>query len=466
MSAVSPAVHVLLVSVPGLRQEDLSRMPALESLAAGGGCVPLAPGFPAVTCPVQATLTTGSPPAAHGIVANGLYERDSHHLEMWISPDSVHRSPRIWDQLKSARPELRTAAWFLLQSKHATADLVCLPAPKHNPDGTETMWCHTRPEPLYADLRATLGDFPLHMFWGPIAGIASSQWIVRSFLEAARGNPPHFSVVYLPHLDYAAQRTGPDSPAAHAACGELDAEIAKLVEGFAALVGRDRLTVLVAGEYRIRPVSHTLFPNRVLREAGLLSISETADGELLDQEGSRAWALADHQVGHVYLRDGGDQALLEQVAALFRGRAGVARVLSGSDLVAAGLTSSGTADKRSRCGDLVIESTPESWQSYWYWLDEAKAPGFARTIDIHRKPGYDPLELHIDRTKLPAISIPLDVSLVKGSHGAVDPADPHETIFIASRPGLANGPLAMDGVAAIIKKVFGVENGPASADAS
>jgi len=429
-------------------------MPALAAVAAGGSCVPLDPGFPAVTCPVQAALTTGTRPAAHGIVANGLFDRGSRHLEMWISPDAVHRSPRLWDRLKAARPELRTAAWFLLQSKHATADLVCLPAPKHNPDGSETMWCHTNPEPLYAALREKLGDFPLHKFWGPIAGIESSQWIARSFLEAARERPPHFAVVYLPHLDYAAQRTGPDSPPAQAACGELDAEIARLIDGFGTLVGHDRLTVLVAGEYRIRPVSHTLFPNRVLREAGLLAVTDTADGELLDIRGSRAWALADHQIGHVYLDDGADESLVATVAALFRGRAGVARVLAAADLVAAGLTAAVPPGGESRCGDLVIESTPESWQSYVYWLDDARAPGFARTIDIHRKPGYDPLELHIDRAKLPAVSIPLDVSLVKGSHGAVDPTDPHETIFIASRPGLVSGPLAMHQIADIVMARF------------
>jgi len=455
MSAAASPGHVLLLSVPGLRPEDLARMPTLAALAAAGDCVPLAPGFPAVTCPVQAALTTGSRPAAHGIVANGVYTRRSAHLEMWISPDAVHRAPRLWDRLRAARPELRTAAWFLLQSKHATADLVCLPAPKHHPDGTETMWCHTNPEPLYAALRESLGDFPLHKFWGPIAGIESSRWIVSSFLEASRERPPHLACVYLPHLDYAAQRTGPDSPPALAACGELDAEIARLVGEFGDRVGRDRLTVLVAGEYRIRPVSHTLFPNRILREAGLLAVADSPTGELLDIAGSRAWTLADHQVGHVYLAAGADAALVERVAALFRGRAGVSRVLVGADRVAAGLTAEPVGGGDERCGDIVIESTPDSWQSYFYWLDDARAPAFARAIDIHRKPGYDPLELHVDRTKLPAVSIPLDVSLVKGSHGAVDAADPHETILIASRPGLAEGPLEMHQIAGLVLRMFG-----------
>jgi hypothetical protein len=448
------APHVLLLSIPGLRGEDLSRMPTLAALAAKGASVPLDPGFPAVTCPVQATLTTGTTPAAHGIVANGLVDRRSHHLEMWISPDNVHRAPRIWDQLKAARPDLRTAAWFLLQSKHATADLVCLPAPKHNADGTETMWCHTNPEPLYATLRETLGEFPLHKFWGPIAGIESSRWIARSFIEAARPAPPHFAVIYLPHLDYAAQRTGPDSPPALAACGELDAEIATLIDDYRQIIGAAELIVLVAGEYRIRPVTHTLFLNRVLREAGLLAVTETPAGELLDLAASPAWALADHQIGHIYLQDPGDQSLVERVAGLFRNRAGVARVLTGDDLVATGLAAAAVQDQDSRCGDVVIESTPDSWQAYHYWLDDAKAPGFARTIDIHRKPGYDPLELYVDRAKLPAVSIPLDTTLVKGSHGARDLANPHETIFIASRPDLAAGPLAMHEIASLILSLF------------
>ena len=451
---VSSVPHVLLLAIPGLRAEDLPRMPVLAGLAAAGRCVPLAPGFPAVTCPVQAALTTGTTPAAHGIVANGLFDRGSQHLEMWISPDAVHRAPRLWDRLAAAHPGLRTAAWFLLQSKHATADLVCLPAPKHNPDGSETMWCHTNPEPLYATLRETLGEFPLHKFWGPVAGIESSRWIARSFVEASRPAAPQFAVVYLPHLDYASQRTGPDSPPAHAACGELDAEIGTLLDGFAEIVGRDNLTVLVAGEYRIRPVSHALHPNRILREAGLLAVRDTAEGEILDLAASRAWTLADHQVGHVYLRDPADAAT---VAGLFQGRAGVGRVLMGEELVAAGLVAADEPRQTRRCGDVVIESALDSWQTYFYWLDDARAPAFARTIDIHRKPGYDPLELHLDRTRLPQIAIPLDASLVKGSHGAVDPAHPHETIFIASRSDVTDAEsLAMTDIAGIVERMFDV----------
>ncbi|RLS29789.1 MAG: alkaline phosphatase family protein [Planctomycetota bacterium] len=476
MTAASKPPHVLLLSVPGLRPEDLSRMPALAALAALGGKVLLAPSFPAVTCPVQATLTTGAAPRGHGIVANGIYDRSSRDVEMWISPDSVHRRDRIWDRLKSARPELRTAAWFLLQSKHATADLVCLPAPRHNADGTETMWCHTNPEPLYASLRETLGDFPLHKFWGPLAGIDSTRWIVRSFLEAAKEAPPHLAVVYLPHLDYAAQRAGPDSQAAHAACGELDSEIATLVEGFGALVGIEQVTVLVAGEYRIRAVTHASLPNRTLREAGLLVVKDSPDGEVIDMEKSQAWALADHQVSHIFLKLGlareERDKLVQRIHTLFDRRRGVKQVYSGAALIGAGLSETPVPSMKSRCGDVVIESTPDSWQAYQYWLSDAKAPRFARTIDIHKKPGYDPLELFIDRTAAPPpgmpFGIPLDTSLVKGSHGAIDADDPHETLLVCSRPDvIGSEPLHARDLAGIILRQFqspagtGPESGPA-----
>jgi hypothetical protein len=463
MPAAATPPHVLVLSVPGLRQEDLARMPTVAALAAEGACVPLAPGFPAVTCPVQATLTTGTAPVTHGIMANGLYDRGRRHLEMWISPDSVHRAPRIWDRLKAARPDLRTAAWFLLQSKHASADLVCLPAPRHNADGTETMWCHTNPPDLYAALRESLGDFPLHRFWGPLAGIDSSRWIIDSFLRASREAPPHLAVVYLPHLDYAAQRSGPDSPPALAACGELDAEIGRLVEGFAALVAPVRPTVIVAGEYRIRPVTKAVLPNRLLREAGVLTVVGTPAGDLIDMERSKAWALADHQVAHVYLQLGlprGERdALVERIHELFDGRPGIGRVISGRGLVEAGLSATPVPALTSRCGDIVLESTRDAWFAYPWWFDDARAPSFARTIDIHRKPGYDPLELFIDRTAPPPpgmpFAIPLNPALVAGSHGAVDPAAPHETVLICSAPGIVAGtPLAAPDVAGIVLGLF------------
>ena len=268
------------------------------------------------------------------------------------------------------------------------------------------MWCFTRPETLYDEMRTKLGDFPLQHFWGPLAGIQSTAWIVESAVHAAQRYKPNFFYIYLPHLDYAAQKNGPNGKAAKQALVDLDAEIGKLAAGIEAAYD-ERPLWLVASEYAIVPVDHVVYPNRLLREAGLLKVNDVEGGEYLDFAGSKAWALADHQFSHVFVRDA-DPATIKKVAKLFAKQQGIAEVLHGETLAKYGLD-------HPRSGDVVLISEPNSWQAYYWWIDNPKAPRYARTVDIHRKPGYDPVELFFDnRTK----GIPLDASLVKGSHGS------------------------------------------------
>jgi hypothetical protein len=298
---------------------------------------------------------------------------------------------------------------------------------------------------LYGELRDELGHFPLQHFWGPLANIRSTAWIARSAAIAARRWNPDFFWIYLPHLDYAAQKLGPQSPAAAAAVEELDAELGRLHAAMQETYG-DALLWLVAGEYAITPVDHVAYPNRVLREAGLLSVRQQADGEHLDLAASRAWALADHQFSHVFVADG-DPRTIELAAGIFRNQPGIAEVLVGPQRSRYGLD-------HSRSGELILVSTPNSWQAYCYWLADDKAPAFARTVDIHRKPGYDPVELHFD---MATQSIPLDAALIRGSHGApaVDPAQ--HTVLLASKPILPDGPTVSDtDVFGIVMKQFGV----------
>lgn len=402
--------HVVLLSIPGLRERDLALMPRLAGLAAlQGAVVPLTPSFPCVTCPVQANLTTGVGPDRHGVVANGFYYRDKGEVEMWTAWNECIQAPQIWDLLHQHDPALTSAVWFPLHSKGAGADFICTPAPIHNPDGSESLWCYTRPTELYGELRDALGHFPLMHFWGPLANIKSTDWIVDSAVVGARKFHPRFSYIYLPHLDYAAQKEGPDSPRAAAALGELDAAIGRLIDGYHA-AGLDDLVWLAASEYTITPVSRAAYPNRLLREAGLLSLTTVDGRELLDPSTSRAWALVDHQFAHVFVREAAD--VPRAAAALARDPA-IERVLVGEDRRAIGLD-------HPRSGEIVVIAHPDAWLAYYWWLDDALAPPFARSVDIHRKPGYDPVELCFD----PATrSIPLDATLIRGSHGypATDP---------------------------------------------
>ncbi len=266
----------ILLSIPALREKDLAAMPRLRSLAAAGGTAELVPSFPCVTCPVQAAMTTGATPDAHGVVANGFYWRRQRRVEMWTAPNDCIGQPQIWDVLSQQGRGLTSAVWFPLHSKGCGADYVCTPAPIHNPDGSESLWCYTRPTELYGTLRDELGHFPLKHFWGPLANVKSSAWIADSAVHAARQWRPDFFYIYLPHLDYAAQRAGPGSDAADAAVAELDDVIGKLADGFGEAYGKELLW-LAAGEYAIAAVDLVVYPNRVLREAGLLAIREEDD---------------------------------------------------------------------------------------------------------------------------------------------------------------------------------------------
>jgi len=438
--------YVILLSVPGLRKQDLESMPHLRKLTSDGDCGELVPSFPAVTCPVQANMTTGTPPSEHGVVANGFYDRDQQKVEMWTAPNTCVQRPQLWDIMHQHDQSLTSAAWFALHSIGAGADYICWPAPIHNPDGSESLWCYTRPEGLYQELLDELGHFPLHHFWGPFANISSTQWIVDSAVRAARQFRPNLFYVYLSHLDYAAQKGGPDSPEAIQALEELDEVIGHLIAEFQKAYSPAEPLWLVASEYVITPVDHISYPNRVLRKAGLLKVRRGQDGELLDFQQSRAWALADHQHSHVFVQDH-DNSTIANVKELFSDHPGIAEVLSGEELAKYDL-------QHALTGDVVLISQPNSWQAYYWWLDDSEAPDFARTVDIHQKPGYDPVEMCWDHS---AQAVPLDATLIKGSHGAPARDPSQRGILLSSEKGVfVERPLADTDVADIVLRQFGI----------
>jgi predicted AlkP superfamily pyrophosphatase or phosphodiesterase len=436
--------HVIFLSVPGLRRQDVDSMPNLQSLVAGGDSATLVPSFPCVTWPVQANMLCGNLPATHGVIANGFYWRESHEIEMWTAWNETILAPQIWDVLHERDSGLTSAVWFPMLSKGCGADYICMPAPVHNPDGTESLWCYTRPTELYGELRDRHGHFPLQHFWGPAANIKSSAWIADSAVDGAERFRPNFFFIYLPHLDYAAQKSGPDSEAALQAVTDFDELLGRMVEGMNAAYGGDELLWLVASEYTIVPVDHVTYPNRVLREAGLLRVREEEDGEHIDLAGSDAWALVDHQFSHVFVRDA-DAAAIAKIEDLFTGLEGIDEVLAGEQRAKYQMD-------HERSGEVILVSSPSSWQAYYYWLDDARAPGFARTVDIHRKPGYDPVEMHFD----PATKgIPLDATLVKGSHGAPATSDRQCGVLLSSRSDtLATSQLRDDEVASLVLRQF------------
>ena len=320
---------VIMLSIPGLRRQDLPAMPSLTGTLGHSG--PLTPSFPCVTWPVQTNMLTGRLPCEHGVVANGFYWRESRQVEMWTAWNQRIEAPQIWDLLHARHPDFVSAVWFPMLSKGCGADYVCMPAPVHHPDGSESLWCYTQPADYYGPLREALGDFPLQHFWGPLANIRSTSWIVDSAIFTARPFRPNLFYIYLPHLDYAAQKDGPDSAAAGTALGELDVVIGRLVDGLSAAYAGKELVWLAASEYTMSEVQHVSYPNRVLRQAGLLQVRSENGREMLDLERSTAWALVDHQFSHVFV-PGAEPAQVADIAQRFAAEPGIAEVLVGEQL--------------------------------------------------------------------------------------------------------------------------------------
>lgn len=435
--------------------------PNLSRFAARGGLRPLTPVLPAVTCPVQSTFVTGAPPRDHGAVANGWYFRDTAEIALWKQSNHLVSGEKIWDAARRRDPSFTCAKLFWWYNMYSSADWSVTPRPIYLADGLKLPDFYTHPASLHRELMERLGPFPLFDFWGPNAGIKSTEWIARCARHVHDTFRPWLTLVYLPHLDYDLQRFGPDDVAGNPpriarALREVDAVAGELIEH----LERAGTRVLLLSEYGITRVTGAVHLNRALREAGLLRVREELGQEKLDAGASDAFAVADHQVAHVYVREA---RRLAEVKALIEGLPGVDVVLDEEGKRAAGLD-------HPRSGELVAIARKDRWFSYYYWLDDDRAPEFARTVDIHRKPGYDPVELFADPKirSLPAKVgwtllkkklgfrylmdvIPLDTSLVQGSHGRLPDLPGEGPLLCAGEPDLLPpGPVRADAVKDIV----------------
>lgn len=441
---------LLVLDIVGLTPRLLPHMPHLSAVAEAGAYRPLTTVLPAVTCTVQSTLLTGATPAEHGIVGNGWYFRDVGEVHLWRQHNALVGGDKLWDAARRAHPGYTVANICWWYAMGADTDWTVTPRPVYYADGRKEPDCYTRPPTLHDELTDLLGPFPLFTYWGPTASLTSSRWIADATRHLHRTRHPDLTLAYLPHLDYDLQRYGPDDPRAHAAAAALDTVLAPLLDD-ARTAGT---TVVALSEYGITRVRRPVDINRALRRAGLLEV-HTQDGmEYLDPTASRAFAVADHQIAHVYVRRPED---LPAARAALRDVPGIAQLLDDEGKKVYGID-------HPRSGELVALADRDAWFTYYYWLDDDRAPDFARLVEIHRKPGYDPAELFMDPrdpyVRLRAAAalarkkagmryrmsvVPLDPAPVSGSHGLL-PADPADgPVLICSRPGtLPDAPSATD----------------------
>ena len=431
--------RTVVLNVVGLTGDLIARgAPQIRAWAGQGTTARVRAAFPAVTCTAQADYLTGRRPESHGIVANGWYVRDDCEVRFWRQSNRLVQAPKIWDAARALNPDFTCANLFWWFNMYSTADYSVTPRPMYPADGRKLPDVYTAPAGLRHELQQQLGTFPLFEFWGPRASIASTRWIAGSArIVEARFNPT-LTLIYLPHLDYNLQRLGPGSPAALDDVAQVDDLVGELIRFY-----EDRnARVIVLSEYGLQDVSTPVHVNRVLREQGLVAVRDEIGREVLDAGASAAFAVADHQVAHVYVND---PARLHDVRQLLERTPGIELVLDAEGKRAHGID-------HPRSGELVAVAAAGAWFTYYYWLDDERAPDYARTVDIHRKPGYDPVELFMDPAiSMPAVTvgwklarrklgmrtlldvIPLDATLVKGSHGRRPGIGENDTPVFATR---------------------------------
>jgi predicted AlkP superfamily pyrophosphatase or phosphodiesterase len=434
--------HTLVLNVVGLTPALIGEAtPHLQALAQRGGLRPLQTILPAVTCSVQSTFTTGLLPRNHGCVANGWYFRDLSEIWFWRQSNHLVSGEKIWEAGKRRDPDFTCAKLFWWYNMYSSADYTITPRPLYPSDGRKIPDIYTQPTQLREELIRRFGQFPLFHFWGPTADITSSRWITDCAKYLYDTRRPTLTLVYLPHLDYNLQRLGPDHPSLQYDLRAVDALCGELIEH----VSRNGDKIVVLSEYGVTPVSAPIHINRVLRKAKWLRVRSELGHEKLDAGASEAFAVADHQIAHVYIKTPG---LAKDVRQTLECTPGIEEVLDDEDKRACGLD-------HKRSGELIAIAKPDRWFTYYYWIEDQAAPDFARTVDIHRKPGYDPVELFLDPTlRWPTLQIgwrllkkslgfryvmdviPLDADLVKGSHGRVGDNPNLGPLVVSNEPSL------------------------------
>jgi predicted AlkP superfamily pyrophosphatase or phosphodiesterase len=420
-----------VINVVGLSESLLGPdTPHLNRFRKSGNLCRINPAFPAVTCTAQATYLTGLQPGSHGIVGNGWYDRELAEVHFWKQSNRLVHGQKLWEALRKVDSNFTCAQLFWWFNMYSSADWSITPRPMYPADGRKVFDIYAWPYVVRTEIKRDLGEFPFAGFWGPAAGLDTvqgpadtvSRWIAEAARWIERKFSPTLNLIYLPHLDYNLQRRGPGHGSIRNDLRRIDEIAGDLIDFFT----KRSVQIVVLSEYGISAVDTPVHLNRVFREQGWLAIKEELGHELLDCGSSKVFAVADHQVAHIYCNE---PTLITPVRSLLEKQPGIAEVLDLEARRTRGLD-------HARACDLIALASERHWFTYYYWQDDRRAPDFARTVDIHRKPGYDPVELFLDpmataikaKIALRLIQkrlgfrmlmdvVPLDASLVRGSHG-------------------------------------------------
>ena len=414
------AKHIIVIDIVGLERKHISEnlTPNIFNISQTGETRNIETVFPAVTCTVQSSLLSGSYPEIHGIISNGLYNRQDYAVSFWEQSSNLVQADRIWDIVKMRSTGSKTAVLFWQNTMYSNADIVLTPRPLHMEDRI-IMWCYSKPPGFYEKLLQKIGKFDLSWYWGPLASKKSSEWIELATEFVLEYEMPNFLFTYIPHLDYAFQRNGTSYNYIKDDLKFVDDLVGRLVKKAIDIGIIEDTQFIIFSEYGFTDVNSDISLNTIFRENELISVREIEEVEYLDLEYSKAFAMVDHQVAHIYVKEN----YANSVKKILEGIRGV-------DLILDNESKQHLRINHPRSGDLIAVSNADNWFSYYWWFDPSKSPSFAKKVDIHRKPGYDPVELFFDPSTK---SIPLDGKLVKGSHGRLPSQGDAKPVYVSNK---------------------------------
>lgn len=446
----------VIIDIVGLSSNLIGEFtPFLKQYIAGKNVATINPVLPAVTTVVQSTYLTGKWPLDHGIVGNGWYDKEDCEIKFWKQSNKLVHAEKIWDKAKKEDPNFTCANMFWWYNMYSSADYSVTPRPNYLADGRKMPDCYSHPSTLRDELQDKLGQFPLFQFWGPGANIKSTEWIADASIFTDEKHNPTLTLIYLPHLDYCLQKFGDDFTKIDKELKEIDRVVEKLVKYYE---GKNASVILLS-EYGIAPVNNPIHLNRLFRQNGLLAIRMERGLELLDAGESKAFVVADHQIAHVYIND---PSVKDKVRKLLEATPGLSLVLDKEAQKAYHID-------HERSGDFVVMADDKSWFTYYFWLDDAVAPDYARCVDIHKKPGYDPVEMFMSSKARAGYKllrkkaglryvmdvIPLDATLIKGSHGSINLPKKYHPILVTANAQNGNSIQATEVYVVIWKHLTG-----------
>jgi predicted AlkP superfamily pyrophosphatase or phosphodiesterase len=402
----SKSKYIVVLDIVGLDVSHITSglIPTISEVAGNGEYGYLKPVFPSVTSTVQSSVLSGKYPNQHGIISNGLYDRENYQVLFWEQSSNLVKTDRIWDVLKKKNNDVKTSVLFWQNTMFANSDFVITPRPIHLENGQIDMWCYSRPPNYYEEVSSSIGEFDLYSYWGPFASFKSTEWISKAVEFTLEKHKPNLLFAYFPQLDYPSQKFGKNSSEVKEDLKKIDVVVSSLIKKIKKLGIFEETEFIFFSEYGFNDVNDGISINRVLREKGYLATRTIQNKEYIDFEYSKAFAMVDHQIANIYLNNPEDKNRVKKILDDVKGIEKICDDKEKQELKI----------NHYRSGDLIAIADRDKWFSYYWWLDDDKAPTFTKTVDIHRKPGYDPLEMFVDfKTK----SIPFETTFVKGSHG-------------------------------------------------